>query len=296
MLSESVFAICGAGRGLGEATAIELGRHGATVIVNDLGTSLSGDGRDEEPAQQTVRAIENAGGTATAHCGDVASMSYAEELVSDAIADHGRLDGIANFAGIVADGPLEEMSTDEWDRVVRVHLRSNFVLLRAATDHWKSAESDDEPVGDRSFLAVTSRAALGSPNNANYAAAKAGILGLVRTAARELAESDIRVNSLMPTAYTRMIEHSFSEDEQSPARLQAPEKVAPAAAYLLSNAADGVTGCTIRATGESVGLVSDPAIERLAFREGGWTVDALADKFRDTVSSGINLNRQGSPY
>lgn len=295
MLSDSVFIVCGAGRGLGAAVAEELGRQDAKVIVNDLGTDVSGDGESEAPAQETVREIREAGGDATTHFGDVTSTPYVENLVSDVVEEKGRIDGVANFAGIVSDDRFVDMSDEDWEQVVRVHLRGHFTLLRAIGKQWQANADDAELDESRSFLAVTSRAALGSVDRPNYAAAKAGILGLVRTAARDFADFDVRVNALMPTAYTRMLQR-VPEDDLSEVQRQPPEKVAPVAAYLLGDGSDGVTGCTIRATGDSVGIVSDPTIERLAFNEDGWTVEGLEDRFHDTIGSGIDLDRSGPPY
>jgi NAD(P)-dependent dehydrogenase (short-subunit alcohol dehydrogenase family) len=271
-----------------------MSRHDATVVVNDLGTDVTGEGANEAPAQETVREIQKEGGEANSHFGDVTSISYVEMLISDVFGEHGRIDGVADFAGIVDDDRLVEMSDEAWDRVIRVHLRGHFTLLRAAGKRWQAKADDGALDGTRSFLAVTSRASLGSVNRPNYAAAKAGILGLVRTAARDFAEFGGRVNALMPTAYTRMLER-VPDDELSEVQKQPPEKVAPIAAYLLGDGSEGVTGCTVQATGESVGIVSDPSIERLAFREYGWTVETLEGRFLDTVGSGTDLDKSGVP-
>lgn len=284
MLEDTVLVLAGAGRGIGRGVATELADAGATVVVNDLGTSLRGEDTSEDPAAETVAAIERAGGEATAHVGDVTDVDYASSLVADAAETHGRVDGIANFAGITRPAPIHEMTAEQWDAVVRVHLRGHFALLKAAASRWIDADLDRQ----RSFLCVSSQSALGHHGYANYAAAKAGILGLMRTAANELYPADVRVNALFPSATTRMsselAEHPFETELP-------PERVAPMVGYLMSTAADDVTGCTLRAGGEEIGFVSDPEMRRLAYRSGGWTVGGVAESFPTDVTQGIDLQR-----
>lgn len=295
MLEDSVYIVAGGGRGIGEASAIALGRYGATVVVNDLGSSILGDGTNHEPAQTTVDAIENAGGHGTVHTGDIASLEYTETLVADVLAEHGRIDGVVNFAGILRDSLSHEMSADDWDDVVRIHLRGHFALYRAIIPHWIEQAKTSELERQRSFVAITSKSALGNVGQLNYSAAKAGILGFVRTAAREVYRHNIRVNALMPTAYTRMIEQipehvrPFEEGELP------PQKIAPVVAFLLSPAAEGINGCTIRARGDQVGIVSDPEVRRMAIREGGWTLKSLADRFEPMLGGDYPLERSEIP-
>lgn len=290
MLSDKVIIVAGGGRGIGEAVAVELGREGATVVVNDLGSSVHGEGESEEPAEETVAAVEEAGGDGMAHFGDIASLDYTEELVEDTVAEYGRIDGAVNFAGILRDSISYKMTGEEWDQVIRVHLRGHFSLLRNTAAHWRERAGDDGLETQRSFLNVASRAALGSPGQANYGAAKAGILGLTRTTARELARFNIRVNSFMPTAYTRMIEDIPEEKRPFTREEMPPEKVGPMVAYLMSDEAEDITGKTIRAAGDGVGIVSDPEITRLGFKDGGWSAEGIAETFRDTVAQGVELD------
>lgn len=296
MLTDKVIIVAGAGHGLGEAAAIELGRQGATVVVNDLGSDVHGDGRSEEPAESTARAIEESGGTAMTHFGDVADLDYTERLVSETYEEFGRIDGTANFAGILRDSISYKMTGEEWDRVVRVHLRGAFSLLRNVAAHWRERTREAAFDEQRSILNVSSRSALGNVGQANYSAAKAGVLGLTRATAKELARYDIRVNALMPTGYTRMIadipegQRSFGAEEMP------PEGAAPMVAYLMSDEAAGITGSTIRAAGDVVGTLSNPEFQRLGFREGGWTVESLAERFRDDVAKGIELDRSEDTF
>ena len=287
LLKGRTIVVAGGGRGLGRATALEVGEQGGAVVVNDLGTGVDGSGTSDEPAETTAAAVRKAGGEAIAHYGDVTSLEYADRLIADAAAEYGRVDGVVNFAGILQDGFLTRLSGEQWDRVIEVHLRGHFALLRAAAVHWQDREDRENREDDdgRAFLCVTSPSALGNPGQANYAAAKAGVLGLMRTAARELDRFGVRVNALMPVAYTRMIENMPTGQRPFDAADRPAKQVAPVAAYLLSEAAADVTGRTVRAEGERVSTVSDPQICRTAIREGGWSAEALAEDFEDRLGS-----------
>jgi NAD(P)-dependent dehydrogenase (short-subunit alcohol dehydrogenase family) len=294
MLSEKVCIVTGAGTGIGEAVAVELGRFGAQVVVNDLGTDLAGCGESEEPAEGTAAAVRDAGGDALAHTGDVTSLPYAETLVEDAVAEYGRVDGIANFAGNLSDAPLWEMSGDEWDRVLHVHLRGHFALLRSAARYWRERALDGDGLDAQpSFVCVSSGSgAIGIPNQSNYCAAKAGVLGLTRTAARELAEFDVRVNALMPFANTRMAENVPEEDRNWDIDdLPTPDEMAPIVAFLLSDHATDVTGCSIAFEGDEMALVSDPEKVRVAYCEGGWSTEAVVERFRSALGGNRELDR-----
>jgi NAD(P)-dependent dehydrogenase (short-subunit alcohol dehydrogenase family) len=293
-LDGRVFIVTGGGRGLGEATAVELGRYGATVVVNDLGVSLSGDDESTDPAETTVEAVQTAGGEATVHRGDVSSFEYTSDLVADTVEQYGRLDGIVNYAGILRDTISYKMDPKDFDAVVRVHLRGHFCLLRNAAAHWRerARETDnDELASQRSFVSVVSPAIWGNPGQLNYASAKAGVLGMTRTAAIELSRFNVRVNALMPLGFTRMIE-AIPEDKRefSPDDIP-PEKVAPVAAYLLSDEATDITGCTVRAAGNEISLVSNPEIVRRGYDTDGWSLDDLAEHFKSDIARGIDLDR-----
>lgn len=284
---EETYVVTGAGAGIGEATAIELADRGARVVVNDLGVTIEGEETADSPADETVATIEDADGTAMAHEGDVTDPEYAERLVSDAAAVFDGLDGVVNFAGILRNVRLTEMTVEDFDAVIDVHLRGHFCLLRAAARHW----TDESESG--SFLCVSSRAAFGRTEEGNYSAAKAGVLGLMRTAARELADEDVRVNALMPSASTRMTDYVYGGE--GPVERD-PTKVAPAVGFLLSDAADGITGCTVRIADDTVGLVSDPAIERTGLKDGGWDVESLEERFADEICQGEDLWRAGPSF
>ena len=296
MLSDKVCVVAGGGRGIGEAVAVELGRQGATVVVNDLGSSVHGEGESEEPAKETVAAVGEAGGTGMAHFGDIASLDYTESLVDDIVDKYGRIDGTVNFAGILRDSISYKMSEDEWDNVIRVHLRGHFALLRNVAAHWRERAGNEGLERQRSFLSVASRSALGGPGQINYSAAKAGILGMTRTAARELARSNIRVNALMPTAYTRMIEDIPEEKRPFTKEEMPPENIGSMVAYLMSDKAEGISGSTIRVAGNAVGIVSDPEIFRLGFQEGGWESEDIAERFQSEIAQGVQLDKSDTAF
>lgn len=286
MLSDKVVLLTGAGRGIGRAVALELAESGATVVVNDLGTDVHGDGRSSDPADDTIAEIRERGGTGMAHVGDVTSVSYVENLVADSVAAYGRIDGVANFAGITRSAPIYDMDPDQWDAVIKVHLRGHFALLRTLAATWVERDDTDQ----RSFLAVSSQSALGQRKQSNYSAAKAGILGLVRTTSSELYPHDIRVNALFPSGYTRMV-RNLSEDDQPFGPEVDPGKVAPMVGYVLSDLAEGVTGCTLRAGADEIGLVSNPTITRQGFSKDGWTMEEVAEEFPTRVAGDVSLTR-----
>ncbi|WP_247730333.1 SDR family NAD(P)-dependent oxidoreductase [Halovivax limisalsi] len=288
MLSDSVFVVTGAGRGIGRAVAFELADNGASVVVNDLGVDLDGTGADADPAETVAREIREAGGDAMAHFGDVTDLEYVQTLLEDALSEYGRVDGVANFAGNLRSAPIHEMTGEMWDAVVHVHLRGHFALLRTFSEHWVERDG----TGDRSFVAVSSPSALGHPTQSNYAASKAGILGLVRSTREELAPYNVRVNALVPKAYTRMTEsvpdEPFGEDVS-------PDKVAPMVGYLFSEAAADVTGCTVYAGDDEIGFVSEPQITRVGVKDDGWSIEDIAERFSGNVTQGIDLNRESRP-
>lgn len=282
LLEDRTIVVAGGGRGIGKATAVYLADAGANVVVNRV---------SEDPAVAEI--IEERGGEGRLHVGDISDLDYSQALVDDTVDAYGRLDGVINFAGVTDDTTLVKMSGDQWDWVINVHLRGHFSLLRSAARHWRDEAGDDGLEPQRSFVTMTSRNAFGSYGQANYATAKAGVLGLTWTAAAELGRYNVRVNALMPLAFTGMIaeipEEHRPDDwtmEQMP-----PGKVAPVAAYLLSDEAEGINGCIVRSHGDMVGLISEPEIDRRAFRDGGWTLESLVDRFRSTLGDDLSLDR-----
>ncbi|MDQ2052459.1 SDR family oxidoreductase [Natronolimnohabitans sp. A-GB9] len=288
-MTDPAYLVGGGGRGLGAATAWELASEGANVVVSDLGTAVDGSGSDPEPAREVAASIDDEidGASAVAHFGDAADADDAADAIETTLEAFGRLDGVANFAGILRDGMSWTLSDEDWDEVVRTHLRSNFTLLRSAVGHWREA---DDPPTDRSFLAVSSKGALGNVGQLAYASANAGILGFVRAASTELHRQDVRVNALVPNGYTRMTESIPEEHRPYTREEMPPEDVAPAAAYLLSEAAADVTGVTVTAAGDEIGILSEPRQTRIGVAEDGWTVDSIDETF-DSLTAGYETTR-----
>jgi NAD(P)-dependent dehydrogenase (short-subunit alcohol dehydrogenase family) len=206
MLDGTVCIVAGGGNGIGEAAAHELADRGATVVVADRGTSVAGEGSDPSVPEAVATDIREAGGEATAHHCDVSDFNDTDRLVEETVAEHGRLDFVANFAGILRDGMSYKLDPEDWSAVVETNLTGQFAPLRAACAHWREASEEGGFDRQRSYLAVSAGAARGNLGQANYAAAKAGVLGMVRSVSTELYRSNVRVNALVPNGYTRMTE------------------------------------------------------------------------------------------
>lgn len=258
--------VTGAGRGLGRAEALELGALGANVVVNDFGQAAR-DGSGEAsatPAQETVAAIEAAGGTAVAHHGDVADFEQARALVDLAIGTYGQLDILVNNAGILRDRMVFSMSEDEWDSVIRVHLKGHFNTTRFAAAHWRErSKAAGEPVYGRIVNTSSEAFLAGSAGQPNYAAAKGGIVGLTTSTAVALARYGVRANVICPRARTRMTDDVFAGfpvPESGPDPL-AVEHVAPLVGYLAAPAAERINGQLFVVHGGMVAVVARPRVE-----------------------------------
>ncbi|MDL9979304.1 SDR family oxidoreductase [Microbacterium candidum] len=250
-----VAIVTGAGRGLGREHALELARQGAKVVVNDLGTTLSGDGISTGPAQDVVDIIRGFGGEAVANGADIADFAQAKTLVDQAIETFGRLDVLVNNAGFVRDRMLVNAEEDEWDAVIRVHLKGHFAPLRHASAYWR-AEAKEGRTPDARVINTSSGAGLqGSVGQAAYSAAKGGIASLTLVAAHELARYGVAVNAIAPSARTRMTEGAFAEAMAAPEtgfdRMD-PANVSPIVAWLASAESAGVTGRVIEIEGGQV--------------------------------------------
>ncbi|SDY25436.1 SDR family oxidoreductase [Halobellus clavatus] len=303
MLEDTVCIVAGAGRGIGKETAKLMADEGASVVVNDLGADLSGEGQDVQPAQQTVDEIVEAGGEAMAHYGDITDLEYTDELIQDTVDEYGAVHSITNFAGILRDRMIFNMSEEEWDAVIDVHLKGHFSLLRNASQQWKSRYEEEEFDRQRSFLGVSSSAAIGWAGQPNYAAAKAGVLGLVRNCAQELERYNVRVNALWPEAYTRMYK-SIPEEYQPDGmtdETHGPQLVAPLPAFLASDEATDITGCTVGLGSGELSFISDPDRKRKIIKEvpadtktGGWTPEQIADAW-ENLTDGYETTRTSKP-
>ncbi|WP_030919541.1 SDR family oxidoreductase [Streptomyces sp. NRRL B-24720] len=244
-----VVIVTGAGRGLGRAHALAFAAEGAKVVVNDLGVGLDGAGGSSPgPARQVVDEIEAAGGEAVAHGGDIATGAGAAGLIAAALDAYGRLDTLVNNAGFLRDRMLVNLDEDDWDAVLRVHLKGHFLTLKHAAAHWRAETKAGRTPAARVINTSSGAGLLGSVGQGNYSAAKAGIVGLTLVAAAELGRYGVQVNAIAPAARTRMTEQTFAETMAAPGEgtgafdAMAPENVSPLVVWLGSVASDGVTG------------------------------------------------------
>jgi len=210
-LSGKVAVVTGAGRGIGREHALALARAGAKIVVNDLGASLAGEGADEGPAHEVVREIEALGGEAVANGENVADFEGAKRMLEQAVNRFGRLDILINNAGILRDRMLVNMDEHEWDAVIDVHLKGHFAPTRHAAAYWRERSKAGEEVRARVINTASPSGVFGNVGQANYGAAKAGIVGFTLIAAQELARYGVTVNALAPNARTRMTEQAFGE-------------------------------------------------------------------------------------
>ncbi|MER5424042.1 SDR family oxidoreductase [Streptosporangium roseum] len=252
-----VVIVTGAGRGIGREHALEFAKQGAKVVVNDLGTGPGGDGRSGGPALEVVEEIRDLGGRAVANSDDVADWEGAERLVKVALSAYGRLDVLVNNAGFLRDRMLVSMTEQEWDEVIRVHLKGHFLPLRHAGAHWRERAKADGPVDARVINTSSGAGLLGSVGQGNYAAAKAGIAALTQVAAAELGRYGVTVNAIAPAARTRMTEEVFAATMARPEGgfdAMDPANVAPLVAWLGSAASAHVTGRVFEVEGGAVSL------------------------------------------
>jgi NAD(P)-dependent dehydrogenase (short-subunit alcohol dehydrogenase family) len=287
-ISGKVAIVTGSGQGLGLAYASALSAAGAAVVVNDV---------DEERAGAAAQQIGAAGGEATAVGVPVGDSETAEALVSAAIDTYGRLDIMVTNAGILRDRTLWNMSDDDFDAVIRVHLRGTFTCARAAAVHFREAGH-----GGRLILAGSPAGQRGNFGQTNYAAAKAGIAAMARTWAMELARAEVMVNAVVPNAVTAMTAtvpflapyaEMVEKGEPIPSVVRraisfgTPEDCAGLVVFLASDRSAGITGQCIGIGGDRLSLWSHPAEVRSAFKDGGWDADAIADVFATSVGESL---------
>src|ERR1700753_626518 len=275
-LDGRVAIVTGAGRGIGQSVAKLLASEGASVVVNDLGAQVEGSAADSGPAHDTVAAITDSGGKAVASGADIADFSAAEGLIGTAIAEFGRLDVLVNVAGILRDRMVFNMTEQEWDDVIRVHLKGTFNTTRFASAYWRSLR--DETAQNR-IINFTSVSGLhGSPGQPNYAAAKMGIVGLTYSAAHSLAKYGVTVNAISPGAATRMTDSVPTDRRRARAQSdneRSPDNVAPIVAYLASERSGWITGRVIHSSGYEVSLYSAPEPIIRLISSGPWDADDL---------------------
>ena len=269
LLDGKVAVVTGAGNGIGRAVALGLSHAGARVVVNDYGVTVDGRAPSSAAAQAVVKEIEAFGGQAVASAESVATMAGGEAIVETALTRFGDLHVVVCCAGILRERMIFNMTEEEWDAVIAVHLKGHFTVMRPATRHMREKRRGR-------IVTFTSTAGLeGSPGQPNYSAAKEGIVGLTRSTALAMAKYGVTVNCISPTAETRMTER-LSDDRRAQAAAP-PAAVAPVVAFLASDRAAHITGLIVHVRGNQVSLWSHPAPVRAVTSREGWTPDALAD-------------------
>jgi NAD(P)-dependent dehydrogenase (short-subunit alcohol dehydrogenase family) len=275
MMEGKVAVVTGAGGGIGRDIALAMAREGAKVVVNDLGASMTGEGASAGPAQQVVDEIRTAGGEAVANTDSVADAAAAQRIVMTALDAFGRLDTVVNNAGILRDRFFHKMSVEEFDAVIKVHLYGSYFVSRAAANHFKEQESG-------CYVHMTSTSGLiGNFGQANYAAAKLGIMALSKSIALDMQKFNVRSNCIAPFAWSRMIGSIPTETDAEKARVErmkqmTPAKIAPLAVALASDTAADVTGQVFAVRNNEIFLMSQPRPVRSVHRGEGWTPQTVA--------------------
>ena len=284
MLAGKVVLVTGGGRGIGRDYSLAMAQAGAKVVVNDLGASTDGQDIEGRPAQEVVKEITALGGEAVANFGSVSNYDDAKAMVSDAINNFGQLDCVINNAGILRDRMFHKMSLDEWQAVIDVHLNGTFYVSRAAADHFRERETG-------SFVHMTSTSGLiGNFGQANYAAAKLGIVALSKSIALDMGRYNVRSNCIAPFAWTRMIGTIPITDEAQKERVErlkemTPDKIAPMAIYLLSDQAHEVSGQIFAVRNNEIFLMSQNRPIRSIHRGEGWTPETIAEHAAPALKS-----------
>lgn len=283
-LEGRVAIITGAGRGIGAAVARRFANEGALLVLNDLGSAPDGTGGDTGPAQEVAQSVIANGGQAVVDGGDISDTATGQRLVDLAIENYGKLDVVVNVAGILRDRMIFNMPDEDWDAVVKVHLRGHFSTIRPATAYWRTMRN---PAGHFRIINFTSDSALqGSPGQPNYAAAKMGVIGLTASLANGLARYGITVNSIAPGAVTRLTQavpdDMVIETDPETAAAMSPDNVAPIVNYIASTRSDWLSGRTLGAVGYDVTLWNNPEVIETVSTEGPWDLGDLAAKIEET--------------
>ena len=289
-LTGKVAIVTGAGRGIGRAHALALAAAGATVVVNDLGGSLGGEGTDAEPAHEVVAEIETAGGEAVANGENVADFAGAGRLVQQTVDQLGRLDILVNNAGILRDRMLVNMTEAEWDAVINVHLKGHFSPTQHAATYWRERSKAGEEVRGRVVNTASPSGVFGNVGQANYGAAKAGIAAFTLIAAQELGRYGVTVNCIAPNARTRMTEDTFDMGD-------APEGFDPldpannsaVVVALCADEAQGITGQVFHVWGGAVNALRGWSAGELFESQDGWEPDALLAQLQERYPNGVGV-------
>ena len=296
MITNKVVVVTGSGGGIGRDIALAMAREGAKIVVNDIGASVSGEGIDAGPAQAVVNEIRALGGEAVANTDSVAEAASAGRIVQCALDSFGRLDVVVNNAGILRDRFFHKMSLDEWDAVIKVHLYGAFYLSRAAATHFKEQASGN-------FVHMTSTSGLiGNLGQANYSAAKLGVMALSKSIALDMQKFNVRSNCIAPFAWSRMIGSIPTETDAEKARVErikqmTPAKIAPLAVALASDAAKDTNGQVFAVRNNEIFLMSQPRPERSVHRSEGWTPETVLSHALPALKANFYpLDRSGDVF
>ncbi|WP_439485901.1 SDR family NAD(P)-dependent oxidoreductase [Blastomonas fulva] len=299
MLEGKVVAVTGGGRGVGREIALLCAAHGAAVVVNDPGVSGGGEGGDAAPAQQTVDDIIADGGRAYANLASVADPAGATTIIEDAVRQFGRIDAVVNNAGILRDTIWHKMSHEDWRAVIDVHLNGSFNVSKAATPYFRDQQSG-------SFIHFTSTSGLvGNIGQANYSAAKLGIVGLSQSIALDMARAGVRSNCIAPFAWSRMIASIPAETPEQKARVEkfksmSADKIAPLVVYLASDASAQVTNQIFSVRKNEIVLFSKPRPVRSMTKAEGWTPETIANElipaFQPSFARADEVSAHVFPY
>jgi NAD(P)-dependent dehydrogenase (short-subunit alcohol dehydrogenase family) len=274
LLDGKVVAVTGAGRGVGRAIALECAAQGARIVVNDLGGAPDGGGANAEPAHEVVAEINALGGAAVANVASITDPAGALSIVEDAVSHFGRIDAVVNNAGFLRDAIFHKLSHADWNAVLDVHLNGYFYVSKAAAPHFKEQ-------GSGAFVHFTSTSGLiGNFGQANYSAAKLGVVGLSTAIALDMQRFGVRSNCIAPFAWSRLVATIPTDTVEQRARVErmkqmTPEKIAPLTAFLCSDAAGEVNAQIFGVRKNEIYLFSRPQVLRSAHRSDGWTVESI---------------------
>ena len=299
ILEGKVAAVTGGGNGIGREVCKLMAAEGAKVVVNDLGVAVDGTGGASSAADETVATIKAAGGEATPNYDSVATPEGGQQIIQTAVDTYGKIDILVHVAGILRDRMVFNMSIEEWDAVINVHLRGAFCVNQPACVLMRAQKSG-------CILNFSSGSAAGNSGQANYSAAKAGILGLTRTVARDMAKYGVRANAIWPGANTRMTatvpetarqlraERGIAGATPRPAMERKPEHVAAVVTFLASDMAQDITGWTVAISGDRLTLIEDPQPVKTLFCPDGWSLDKVVEHWPESFGLELrHLQRAG---